>query len=118
VLRNLVRNAVEHTSADGVVAVSAIAAGRRLRVFVDDDGPGIPLGERERVFDRFHRTDASRARRAGGSGLGLAIARAIVEAHGGVVEAESVPGRETTITIQLPGPITVEPAERSRSLAA
>jgi two-component system, OmpR family, sensor kinase len=103
VLRNLVRNAVEHTSADGVVAVSAIAAGRRLRVFVDDDGPGIPLGERERVFDRFHRTDASRARRAGGSGLGLAIARAIVEAHGGRIWATASPAGGARLGFEIPG---------------
>jgi signal transduction histidine kinase len=56
-------------------------------VDVDDDGPGIPPAERERVFDRFHRSDAGRARGSGGAGLGLAIARAVVEAHGGRVRA-------------------------------
>jgi two-component system, OmpR family, sensor kinase len=103
VLRNLVRNALEHTADDGVVAVSAVAAGPRLRVFVDDDGPGIAPDERARVFDRFHRTDASRARRAGGSGLGLAIARAIVEAHGGRIWVTASPAGGARIAFEIPG---------------
>jgi signal transduction histidine kinase len=60
-----------------------------LRMAVVDDGPGIPESERERVSERFHRTDASRARTQGGAGLGLAIVRAIVEAHGGEALATS-----------------------------
>ncbi|MDQ2831727.1 MAG: sensor histidine kinase, partial [Chloroflexota bacterium] len=57
--------------------------GPRLAVHVSDTGPGIPLGERERVFERFHRGVERIDRRAGGSGLGLAICKAIVLAHGG-----------------------------------
>ena len=83
VLRNLVQNALEHTGPGGLVRVSASGRGDRVRIAVDDDGPGIPAGERELIFDRFHRTDFSRTRRGGGSGLGLAIARAIVAAHQG-----------------------------------
>jgi signal transduction histidine kinase len=101
VLGNLVRNALEHTGPDGLVAVSAVAAGHRLRVFVDDDGPGIPPGERTRVFDRFHRGTAARAR-SGGSGLGLAIARAIVEAHGGRIWAAASPAGGARVTFELP----------------
>ncbi len=67
VLRNLVMNAFQHTSADGLVRVSATAVGHLVRILVDDDGPGIPAGERERVFDRFHRTDRSRDRKGGGA---------------------------------------------------
>ena len=103
VLRNLIQNALEHTGAAGLVRVSATARGDRVRVAVDDDGPGIPQGERERVFDRFHRTDASRTRREGGSGLGLAIARAIVEAHRGRIWAEASPEGGARIAFELPG---------------
>ena len=70
VLRNLVRNAIEHTERDGSVSVSASSAGGSLRVVVDDDGPGIPASQRSAVFDRFHRSDDSRARRSGGSWSG------------------------------------------------
>jgi signal transduction histidine kinase len=56
-------------------------------VRVEDDGPGIPSEQRERVFDRFVRLDESRQRRSGGSGLGLAIVRELVSAHGGTVTA-------------------------------
>ena len=103
VLRNLIQNAIEHTSADGLVRVTASARAGRVRVAVDDDGPGIPPGERARIFDRFHRTDFSRSRRGGGSGLGLAIARAIVEAHGGRIWAEAAPEGGARIVFELPG---------------
>lgn len=103
VLRNLVQNALQHGGPGGVVRVSATARGDRIRVAVDDDGPGIPPAERERVFDRFHRTDLSRTRRSGGSGLGLAIARAIVQAHGGRIWAEISPQGGARIAFELPG---------------
>ena len=103
VLRNLIQNAIEHTRADGLVRVTASARAGRVRVAVDDDGPGIPPGERARIFDRFHRTDFSRSRRGGGSGLGLAIARAIVEAHGGGIWAEAAPEGGARIVFELPG---------------
>jgi signal transduction histidine kinase len=90
-IHNLVRNAIEHTAErTGLVRLEVGSdLDRSLRVAVVDDGPGIPESERERVFERFHRTDASRARTQGGAGLGLAIVQAIVEAHGGSVFATS-----------------------------
>ena len=91
VLRNLLGNARRHAGPAGRVALSAVAHGSRLTIRVDDDGPGIPPAERERVFDRFHRSDAARDRRSGGAGLGLAIAREIVELHGGRIWAEASP---------------------------
>jgi two-component system OmpR family sensor kinase len=103
VVRNLVRNAVEHTSPGGTVSVTGEAAGDRLRVSVDDDGPGIPPQERSRVFDRFHRVEASRARSSGGSGLGLAIARAIIEAHGGRIWVEGSQLGGAHFEFELPG---------------
>jgi signal transduction histidine kinase len=103
VVRNLVENARRHAGADGAVRVCSAASAGRLRVEVDDDGPGIPPAERERVFDRFHRSDAGRARAAGGAGLGLAIARAIVEAHGGSIRATESPLGGARVGFELPG---------------
>jgi two-component system OmpR family sensor kinase len=103
-LRNLVGNAIEHTAAEqGLVRMLVEpVAGGRLRFVVEDDGPGIPVDERERVFDRFHRTDAARDRASGGTGLGLAIVRAIAEAHGGWVAAKRSPEGGARIEIELP----------------
>ena len=97
-LRNLIGNAIAHTTdSDGRVAMATEALpGGRLRFTVTDDGPGIPPHERSRVFERFHRTDEARDRRAGGAGLGLAIVQAIAEAHDGqvrAVEPESIGAR-------------------------
>jgi signal transduction histidine kinase len=88
-LRNLIRNAVEHTSApDGLVRLEVTARpGGVVRFVVLDDGPGIEPGELEQVFERFHRTDDDRSRKTGGAGLGLAIVRAIARAHGGEARA-------------------------------
>ena len=88
-LRNLARNAIEHTrEPSGLVRLEVErAAPDGIRFAVLDDGPGIPPPERERIFERFHRTDPARSRRGGGAGLGLAIVRAIAEAHGGQVRA-------------------------------
>jgi signal transduction histidine kinase len=104
-LRNLVGNAVEHTtSGDGLVrlCVDAPRAGW-VRFAVEDDGPGIPADQRERVFDRFHRTDAARDRASGGTGLGLAIVKAIAEAHGGRVAAMEARRGGARIELELPG---------------
>ncbi|WP_412778603.1 sensor histidine kinase [Nocardioides sp. Root79] len=84
VVRNLVDNAARH--ARDRVAVSLSAAAGQVVLAVDDDGPGVPPGERQRVFERFVRLDEARARDAGGSGLGLAIVREVVTGHGGTVE--------------------------------
>ena len=75
----------------------------RIRFLVEDDGPGIPVDQRERVFDRFHRTDSGRDRASGGTGLGLAIVRAIAEAHGGSVAAGESPEGGARIEFELPG---------------
>src|SRR5262249_2625022 len=90
-LYNLARNAIEHTAPDTRLVrldVSRLTPDK-IRFTVLDDGPGIPSEERERVFERFHRTDPARTRSAGGAGLGLAIVRAIAEAHGGQVSARN-----------------------------
>jgi two-component system, OmpR family, sensor kinase len=103
VLRNLVRNAVAHTLPGDPVLVVARARDSWLELTVSDKGPGIPPDQLEQIFARFHRLDASRSRDSGGSGLGLPIARAITEAHGGSIRAESAPGHGATFRIELPG---------------
>ncbi len=105
VLANLLDNALRHTPAPGVVTV----LGRRRRAVVElvvrDTGDGIAPEHLRRVFERFYRVDAGRSRQKGGSGIGLAIARALTDAHGGTIHAESQgPGRGSTFTVTLPAP--------------
>jgi len=103
VLRNLIDNARRHAGEVGRVSVSSMAVAGGLRVQVDDDGPGIPPAERERVFDRFHRTQAARDRASGGSGLGLGIARSILASHGGRIWVEDSPLGGARVSFELPG---------------
>ena len=72
----------------------------QIRFSVIDNGPGIPVSERQRVFERFHRTDPGRARTAGGTGLGLAIVQAIAQAHDGHVRAAD-PGNAPGARVEL-----------------
>ncbi len=105
-LRNLARNAIEHTAEpDGLVRLDVKAlAPDRIRFEVSDDGPGIPVHERERVFERFHRTDTGRTRATGGAGLGLAIVRAIAEAHKGTVRVGDASNEHgASVELVLPG---------------
>ena len=103
-LRNLLSNAIAHTApGEGLVRLEVRREGADHLVFVvEDDGPGIPVDQRERVFDRFHRTDAGRDRASGGSGLGLAIVRAIAEAHEGRVAVRHRRELGTKIELELP----------------
>jgi signal transduction histidine kinase len=103
VLRNLVRNAVSHTTPGDRVTVAARSRDGWLELAVTDTGPGITRDQLEHVFERFYRGDEGRSRDSGGSGLGLAIARAIVEAHGGRIWAEATPGKGATFRLELPG---------------
>jgi two-component system sensor histidine kinase VicK len=73
-----------------------------LRIAVEDCGPGIPGDELPHIFERFYRLDKARSRRLGGTGLGLPIAKAIVESHGGRIEAVSRLGEGTKMTLCSP----------------
>ncbi len=103
VLTNLLDNALRHTPKGGTIEVCPVREGQFVCVEVRDSGVGIEPSQLEAVFDRFSRTDASRARVDGeGAGLGLAIARKILDLHGGAIKAESTPGEGTTFTFGLP----------------
>lgn len=102
VVRNLLANARRHAGGSGQVILSAVRANRWITIRVDDDGPGIPAAERERIFERFHRLDSARNRDSGGSGLGLAISREIVDAHGGRIWIEDSPLGGARVAFELP----------------
>jgi two-component system, OmpR family, phosphate regulon sensor histidine kinase PhoR len=102
VLMNLLFNAVKFTPSGGTIRVRARAEDGSLSVAVEDTGVGIPYDDLVRVFERFYKSDKSRARATGGTGLGLPIARHIVEAHGGTIWADSEEGKGSTFTFTLP----------------
>jgi two-component system, OmpR family, sensor histidine kinase BaeS len=102
VLDNLLSNALRHTPPGGSITLSATASGECVRLSVKDTGAGIQPEELPYIFNRFYRSDTSRHTESGESGLGLAIVRALVEAQGGQVGAESEPGRGTVVTIDFP----------------
>ncbi len=103
VLFNLVENAIKYGRADGSVMIGAETAEEgKLRLWVRDDGPGIPQEARERVFERFYRVDRARSRETGGTGLGLAIVKHIIQAHGGEVWVKSELGQGATFYFTLP----------------
>ena len=99
---NLLENAIRYSPERSTVRMSAIASDGHVVVRVEDQGAGIPAHELAHVFERFHRGDASRARETGGYGLGLAIAKAVTEAYGGTISAESDVGRGTCLRVELP----------------
>ncbi|MGW8318377.1 MAG: sensor histidine kinase [Candidatus Promineifilaceae bacterium] len=102
-LLNLLSNSIRHTPEGGRVALSLEERGSWVTIEVTDTGSGIAAEDLPYVFDRFYRSDSSRSREQGGTGLGLAIVKAIVEAHGGRVDAASPgPGLGSTFTIYLP----------------
>lgn len=103
VLFNLLTNALRHTPPGGHVIVRGHHAANHISLTVTDTGEGLSPEQLLAVFDRFYRADTSRSRETGGTGLGLAIAKAIVEAHGGHVAANSAgPGLGSAFTITLP----------------
>ncbi|HEU5229170.1 MAG TPA: HAMP domain-containing sensor histidine kinase, partial [Ktedonobacteraceae bacterium] len=102
VLIALVDNALKYTPYEGTVSLALDAADDWAVVKVSDTGIGIALEDLSHIFERFSRADRARPRDRGGSGLGLAIAQSIVQALGGTLEVESVPGRGSTFILKLP----------------
>ncbi len=96
---NLLDNALKYTPAASPLEVSARVSDRELEIFVADRGPGIALGEEERIFEKFHRGAHAGG---GGVGLGLPICRGIVQAHGGKISAANRDGGGAVFRIQLP----------------
>ncbi|MFE0873658.1 ATP-binding protein [Streptomyces smyrnaeus] len=100
VLANLLDNAQRHAASQ--VSVAVRREGDGLALSVQDDGEGVPEGERERIFERFVRLDAARSRDEGGAGLGLAIARDVAERHGGSLRVEGPTGDGARFVLRLP----------------
>lgn len=102
VLANIGGNAVRHTPPGSAIDIAVRADDGGVLVSIADHGPGIPAKDRQRIFERFARPDASRSREDGGSGLGLAIVAAIVDAHGGTVRAEEADSGGARFVVRLP----------------
>lgn len=102
VLSNLIANALQHTPPSADVVVRVGTEGDDAVLEVADKGPGMNDQDASRVFERFYRTDSSRARASGGTGLGLSIVDSLVRAHGGVVALKTAPGEGCCFRVTLP----------------
>jgi two-component system phosphate regulon sensor histidine kinase PhoR len=102
VLRNLVDNTVKYSVEGGTITLRATVDPGTATISVEDTGPGIEAAHLPRLFERFYRVDVSRSRSLGGTGLGLAIVKHLVEAMGGTIGVESIPGTGTTFRFTLP----------------
>ena len=102
VVANLLENALAHSPEGGKVLVAARGDRDHVSIEVCDEGPGIPEGEKNRVFERFYRSDAARSSNGGGTGLGLAIARWIVDLHGGDIRVETNHPKGCRMVVVLP----------------
>jgi len=112
VLLNLVDNAVKYAAEGKEIDVRLYRTPGGLTLSVRDRGPGIPIEEQPRIFERFYRARTARDRNVRGSGIGLALVKHIVEAHGGRLAVESAPGQGATFTVALPAaPVTATAGE-------
>jgi signal transduction histidine kinase len=110
---NLIVNAIQYTPAGGQVTVVLDRSDHQALIQVRDTGIGIAPSEQTQIFDRFYRVNSDRSRNTGGSGLGLAIAKAIVQAHQGSIQVQSVLGKGSTFAVRLP--LEVAPPKSDRS---
>jgi signal transduction histidine kinase len=97
----LVENAIRHSPAGGSITIGTSVTEGFASIWVDDEGPGVPLSERERIFEPFYR-GAGQPRSDGGAGLGLAVARSIASAHGGTIAAETAVGGGARLIVRIP----------------
>lgn len=102
VLSNLINNAIKYSPNGGLIRVGGQVIKDGVRVFISDEGIGIPTTEQERIFERFTRVDNSLTRQTPGAGLGLFLVKAVIEAHGGRIGVESRPGQGSTFSFTLP----------------
>ncbi len=102
VLSNLIANALQHTPENADVIVRVGTDGENAVLEVADKGPGMSQEDAARVFERFYRTDSSRARSSGGTGLGLSIVDSLVRAHGGIVTVTTAPGEGCCFRVSMP----------------
>ncbi len=121
ILLNVIGNAVKFTR-NGIVRVDIAAVKRKLRIKVEDNGPGVPADRLAALFDGFSQADQSVSRIFGGSGLGLSISRSLARLMGGDLTLESAVGRGTTVTLVLPAtkakrtkPVTTAKAPEDRA---
>jgi len=99
ILRNLLDNAVKFSPAGGTVRIRIDRVGRKPSLVVEDDGPGIPLAEQDRIFQRFYQVDRSRSKVRPGTGLGLAIVKHLAQLHGAEVIVASRPGQGSAFRV-------------------
>lgn len=102
IIYNLLDNAVKYSQAGGTITLRATAEDDQMRISVSDEGIGIRENDLPRIFERFYRADKARSRELGGTGLGLSIVKHIAQLHGGTAQAQSAPGKGTTISVLLP----------------
>ncbi len=101
IVGNLLQNATRYSPEGTAIEARAERAGDAVRISVSDHGPGIPAGERERIFDKFYRGERTRTTTRG-SGLGLAIARTLVKLHGGRIRVEDAPAGGARFVVEIP----------------
>ncbi len=102
VLSNLIANAIQHTPVTADVTIRVGTDGDDALLEIADKGPGMSQEDADRIFERFYRTDSSRARASGGTGLGLSIVDSLVKAHGGTVTVTTAPGQGCCFRVALP----------------
>ncbi|WP_031496725.1 sensor histidine kinase [Bryobacter aggregatus] len=103
-LLNVIHNAIKYSPNGGEIVVTLGHLGLdRISISIEDSGPGIPLQDQEKVFDRFYRVDGARSRETGGTGLGLSITKWAVESNGGSISTVNVEGAGCIFRIELPG---------------
>ncbi|MCP5324849.1 MAG: HAMP domain-containing protein [Oceanospirillaceae bacterium] len=101
-LMNLLNNALKYTHAPGAVQLELNRQGNAVIITLDDSAPGVPQHLREKLFERFYRTEASRNRDSGGAGLGLSLCRHIVQAHQGEITLHTSPLGGLRVSVRLP----------------
>lgn len=102
VLNNIVSNSIKYSGENAVITVNIEESVNYFRIYVHDNGLGIPKEDLRRIFERFYRVDKARSRAMGGTGLGLSIAKEIMETHGGKISASSELGKGTTMILRFP----------------